>query len=279
MQKLFFIFIIFVASISTCWAGKIGIATDVEGDVQILRGDHYYQALKGVEFEDSDALITGKDSKIQIDMIDGTNLLVGASTRLRFSEYVLDENNNVVSAVVDVVSGWLRFAVAKLNESSTYSIDTPTMTIGIRGTEGVIEAGEEKNGLFLEEGNVDVYEVGAESSAAAPLALAAGQYAEQLRGQRLRRRIIQRHLMSQRIPARLRARLERRAHLLASRSVSPRMIRAARRQELRQFLLKNPEVRKKLRKRFRKAIEIRRELRRKRFKKFKNRLRNRFRQG
>lgn len=258
-------------------ATSIGVITDIEGDVKLLRGDTFFAVANGVDVFQSDALETGEDSKAQVDMVDGTSLLIGPDTRVRLSEYDIGDDNSVTSAVVDVVSGWMRFAVAKLNDLGSYNIDTPTMTIGVRGTEGVIEAGDEKSGLFLEEGKVDLYEVAEtdNTAPAAPLAVTAGEYAERLRGQRLRRQAMRRARMQGRLPLRMRVRLARRIHLLRQRGVTPRMIRVARRQELARFLWRNPQARKKLRRFLLERAEKRRELRRRKLLKLRQRLQQR----
>lgn len=264
-------------SFSVQAATSIGVITDVEGDVKLLRGDSYFAVDNGVEVFQSDALETGQDSKAQIDMVDGTNLLIGPGTRIRLSEYEVADDNSVTSAVVDVLSGWMRFAVAKLNDLGSYDIDTPTMTIGVRGTEGVIEAGDQKSGLFLEEGKVELFEVAETDSAApaAPLAVGAGQYAERLRGQRLQRQAMRRAIMRERLPLRMRIRLARRIHLLQRRGVTPRMLRVARRQELARFLWRNPQARKKLRQFLLERSKKRRELRRQKLFNLKQRLQQR----
>lgn len=264
-------------SFSVQAATSIGVITDIEGDVKLLRGDSYFAVDNGVELFQSDALETGENSKAQIDMVDGTNLLVGPGTRIRLGEYQVAEDNRVTSAVVDVISGWMRFAVAKLNDLGNYDIDTPTMTIGVRGTEGVIEAGDDKSGLFLEEGKVELFEVAENDSAAvaAPLAVGAGQYAEHLRGQRMQRQEMRRAIMRERLPLRMRIRLARRAQLLQRRGVTPRMLRVAHRQETARFLWRNPQARKKLRRFLQERAEKRRELRRQRLINLRQRLQQR----
>jgi len=230
---------------------SIGVVTEIEGEVQLLRENTFYEAGIGVEIYKTDAVVTGHDGQVQFDMVDGTNLRIGSDTRLRFSEYELDEQGNVVSAVVDVLSGWLRFAVSKLQENSTYNIDTPTMTIGIRGTEGVAEAGSSSSGLFLDEGSVNVMGVGA-GAADSPMEISAGEYVQRPQGQALRREIMSERLQNTRIPPRMRVRMARRMHLLKSRGANPRRLRAAESAELRQFLLDNPEARDEIRHRLRK---------------------------
>lgn len=57
---------------------------------------------------------------------------------------------------LDVLTGWLRFAVAKLTPAARYTIDSPIMTVGMRGTEGVIQVGMDTGDFALDEGAVDI---------------------------------------------------------------------------------------------------------------------------
>jgi hypothetical protein len=233
--------------------GSIGVVTELEGEVQLLRDNNFYEAGIGVEIFKTDAVVTASDGQVQFDMIDGTTLRLGSGTRLRFSEYELDEEGNVASVVVDVLSGWLRFAVAKLQDNSTYNIDTPTMTIGIRGTEGVAEADPGNSGLFLEEGNVTVIGVGAGAGAGTePMEVDAGEYVQRPVGQILRREVMTERLQNSRIPPRMRLRMARRMHMIGSARSRPRRLRAAQAAELNEFLLENPDARNEVRRRLRK---------------------------
>jgi hypothetical protein len=251
--------LLFICSTAMAAPAKIGTVTEVEGQVQLLRDNAFYEAGVGVEIYNTDSVLTSSDGQVQFDMVDGTNLRIGSDTRLRFSEYELDEKGNVVSAVVDVLSGWIRFAVATLQENSAYNIDTPTMTIGIRGTEGVIEAGEQNSGLFLSEGNVSI--IGADSGAAeTPLELVGGEYAERPSGQPIRRQAMTEQLQESRIPPRMRLRIARRMQFLKTTGVHPRRIRAANAAEVRRFLLENPQARERIRERLRKKRFSRRML-------------------
>ena len=153
----------------------VGVVTQTAGAVQLLRADAYVAAEQGVEIEEQDIVETGADASAQIDMEDGTVLKLGPDSRLAVSEYRLGADKGVLAAGLDLLSGWLRFAVAKLKPDSGYNIHTPVLTIGVRGTEGTIEADNDAGGLHLEEGEVQVSAADAPgAAAAAPGRVAAG---------------------------------------------------------------------------------------------------------
>jgi hypothetical protein len=231
-------------------AVPIGVVTASEGDVQILRGRTYVSAARGVDIEADDIVETGTDAAAQLDLDDGSVLKLGAQTRVALAEYRLDANNNIVAAAVDVLSGWMRFAVAKLRPDRSFGIHTPTLTIGIRGTEGTIEAESERGALHLTEGAVDVTPTGSDSQTAAATRINAGEYIQRARGAPLLRQGQPPREFLQRLPPGMRDRLIHRAQELRQRGVPPRVIREMTREDARRFLQRHPQLRKPLRQRF-----------------------------
>jgi hypothetical protein len=226
---------------------SIGVFTDVTGDTRIQRGEFYLAAAPGVEVEESDIIETGSNASAQVEMRDGTLLKLGADSRLLLADYRLDNGGNVVSAGLEVLSGWLRFAVSKLRASdSRYAISTPTMTIGIRGTGGVIEAQSTHGGLFLEEG-----EVAAQAANAGSVPVRAGEYIERAQGRPFARPAAVPAAFQARMPATVRPRMTPRAQLLPKRGVPPRQIRRLQQEDRERYLRQNPHLRQNFEQRFR----------------------------
>lgn len=236
-------------------ADSIGVFTVVQGEVRIQRDDGYYTAAQGVEVQQSDIVETGAESNTQVELNDGTVLQLGSDSRLLLSDYQLDQDQSVLHAGVEVLTGWLRFAVAKLHgDDRRFEIGTPTMTIGIRGTEGVIDASNEQGGLDLEEGRVAVRAVN-DSSSGSPSAaggetVEAGQYIERRRGQAFMRPAAAPASFHARMPAFLRARAVRRAHLLHQRGVPPQFVRQLQREDRERYLREHPYMRQHFERRF-----------------------------
>lgn len=229
-------------------AAELGTVTVTEGDVRLLRGDAYYQAVAGVELARQDVVETGAGASAQLDMADGSILKLGPDTRLALSEYQIDDQRHVVRAGLDVLAGWLRFAVAKLGPDARYRIDSPVMSVGIRGTEGVLQAGSDGGEFALDEGAVDI--TAPNDAGVPPAHVVAGQFVERRRGDRfqLQRSIPAR--FAQRLPAGLRAHLQRRIHLLRQRGVPPRMIRRVMRRDAQRHLRAHPGMQPEMRQRF-----------------------------
>jgi len=235
---------------SAACADPIGVFSSTSGNVQVLRGKNYLAAAPGVDVVPEDIVETGQDSSAQLDMDDGSVLMLGPETRLALSDYQVDAKRNVVSAALDVLSGWMRFAVAKLRPDGQYNIHTPVLTIGIRGTEGTIEAQNEQGGLHLSEGIVDVAPIGNDAAAFKPVRVNGGEYIQRARGQAFARFSQPPVAFQKRVPPMLRQRLIHRAHELRSRGVPPRVIRKMTREDAQRFMERHPHMRERWRRRF-----------------------------
>ncbi len=244
MRFLSLCLLLFVPAIA--FAG-VGVFTDVTGDTHIQRGELYLAAAPGVEVEEDDILETGNNASAQVEMNDGTLLKLGAASRLLLADYKFDSGGNVVNAGLEVLTGWLRFAVSRLrSRDSRYTIGTPTMTIGIRGTEGVIEAEGARGGLFLETGEVAVHAANAGS-----VPVRAGEYIERTQGRPFARPGAAPPAFRARMPASVQPRMARRAHLLKQRGVPPQQIRRILREDRERYLHQHPHLRQKFEQRFR----------------------------
>lgn len=232
----------------TSWVqAAVGVVTEVSGEARVQRGDALYAAAAGVDVEEDDLLETGTNAALQIEMRDGSLFKLGPESRVLLSDYKLDADRGVLDAGIDVLSGWLRFAVGKLRHAdSRYDFNTPTMTIGVRGTEGVIEAVQEHSSLLLEEG-----EVVTRAGEAGSVPIRAGQFIERRRAQPFHRPGAVPAAFRQRMPGLVHARMARRAQLLQQRGVPPRRIRKILREDRQRYLQQHPHLRHKLEQRFR----------------------------
>ena len=238
----------------------VGVFTETSGDVKFLRGDYYFEAAAGVEVETEDLVETGDAATAQLDMGDGSMLRMGPNSRLALTDYRLDDNGNVITAGIEVVSGWLRFAVSKLRNDAGYRIETPTMTIGIRGTEGVIEARDNQGGLYLEEGAVEVRAPDSQSSGSGASTVRAGEYIERARGLSFARPGQAPPVFRERMPPTFRERLQRRAQLLKERGIPPRQIRRIQGEDAQRYLKDHPHMRPYLQQRMRNQLRTNPEL-------------------
>jgi hypothetical protein len=87
----------------------------------------------GADIFIGDKVTTGPKGQVEILFDDNTKLVVGPHTTLAIDDYMLRNNGDPGKLVVDVLSGSFRFATGD-SAKDRYEINTPTGTIGVRGT-------------------------------------------------------------------------------------------------------------------------------------------------
>ncbi|OGI38589.1 MAG: hypothetical protein A2140_05910 [Candidatus Muproteobacteria bacterium RBG_16_62_13] len=231
----------------------VGTLAESAGTVRLLRGENYLDTQRGVEVFPQDIVETGANGSAQIDLKDGSVLKLGPGSRLALTDYKLDKNRNVVSATVDVLTGWLRFAVSKLRkDDSKYRINAPSLTIGIRGTEGVVEAGAGEGGVHLVTGRIEVGGQDAQGKPLPAVQVNAGEYIQRLQGQQTFRRLPApppsfQNRVPQGVVRKLAAMpLKPGEH----RIIKPRVVRKLTPAEAQQFIQRHPHARDMLKRRF-----------------------------
>ena len=89
----------------------------------------------------ADMIVTGADSRLQVELRDRSVLTVGANASLTVDRFAVESEPDPLSAVFSVARGVFRFVSGSQGtERERVSFRTPTATIGIRGTiiEGVV---------------------------------------------------------------------------------------------------------------------------------------------
>lgn len=80
-----------------------------------------------------DLVETGPRGQVQVLFADKTRLVVGPRSSLAIEDYLIRNDGSAGKFVVDMLSGTFRFATGDAPKDQ-YEIDTPTGTIGVRGT-------------------------------------------------------------------------------------------------------------------------------------------------
>jgi len=119
-------------------AGKLKL---VSGNVQILRSGIGQAAKVGDYLQPLDEVTTGANSSAGITMQDDTLMSLGPNSRLILNQYDFDPVTAQGKLDASLVKGALRFISGILAKSSPRSvaIRTPVSTIGIRGTDFIVE--------------------------------------------------------------------------------------------------------------------------------------------
>ena len=121
---------------------KIGTTSSVQGTAYVLTEGARRKAQVRGSIQLNDEVQTKDDSALQILLLDQTIFTVGQNCSIIIDEFVYDPNTSVGELSAEVFTGAFRFMSGQIGKANPInaSINTPSSTIGIRGTffEGVV---------------------------------------------------------------------------------------------------------------------------------------------
>lgn len=134
--------------------------TDYDGEVLIQKpGEEAWLPVeKDMPLEQRDRIRTGSFAFVEILIDDGSLVTVEQNSEITLSELSADVGTKKIESTIFLAFGRLISNVARfMHRDSRYSVQTPTMVAGVRGTEFVVEATDsEKTDVGVFEGEVAV---------------------------------------------------------------------------------------------------------------------------
>jgi hypothetical protein len=120
----------------------VGSVATLQGTASVTRNNATSAlALRDPVYK-SDVLQTNVDGTLGITFDDETTFTLKPNTRLAVDEFVYQEGGTDNAAVFNVLRGTAAFVAAEVAHTGNMKIDTPTSTLGIRGTTGLVEVPE-----------------------------------------------------------------------------------------------------------------------------------------
>jgi hypothetical protein len=104
----------------------------------------------------NDVLQTSANSTLGITFNDATTFNLTANARITVDSYVYQDGGNQNNALFDVAKGTVAFVAASVARTGDMKIATPTATLGIRGTTGLIEVPEGASATSANANNVAI---------------------------------------------------------------------------------------------------------------------------
>ncbi|WP_217450671.1 FecR family protein [Vogesella oryzae] len=119
----------------------IGTIKTITGEVQVQRGAATLTPVPGFELQEQDVVRTGAASTVGIVMRDKTILSAGASSELRLDKFNFDNKTQTGAMQTTLRKGRLSAISGAIVKHSPEAVQfkTSTMTLGVRGTEFIIE--------------------------------------------------------------------------------------------------------------------------------------------
>jgi hypothetical protein len=103
----------------------------------------------------NDVVQTAANSSLGITFIDATTFNLKAKAQITIDTYVYEDGGKNNAGVFDVARGTAAFVAAAVAKTGDMKITTPTATLGIRGTTGLVEVPE--NGATTGQNNIKLY--------------------------------------------------------------------------------------------------------------------------
>lgn len=124
-------------------ADSIGTVKTVKGAVHIERAGQNVDAAVGGDVFGSDRIVTGPASSVGITLRDDTLLSEGANSILELNKFAFNTTTYQGTLDATIKRGSLAVVDGKLAKANPESVrySTPTTTLGVRGTEFIIEVG------------------------------------------------------------------------------------------------------------------------------------------
>lgn len=121
---------------------RSGTIKAVIGDVVVVRGTDRQPAASGGALVERDRIVTGATSGAAVSLRDGTAIVVGPNSTVDLSSFQYDATKQQGSMAIGLINGSLRFITGLVgkNNPERVKISTRTATLGIRGTDFILEA-------------------------------------------------------------------------------------------------------------------------------------------
>ena len=120
-------------------AKVIGQVTKLTGSATAIRNGVSITLNVGDNVHKGDVVQSGSDSSLGITFIDGTVFGLSANARMVLNEMVYDPNGSNNSSLLTLVQGTISFVAGATAKNGDMKVDTPTATMGIRGTAVLVE--------------------------------------------------------------------------------------------------------------------------------------------
>ncbi len=120
----------------------IGNVATLTGSATVIRNKNSMPLKLKDDIYLNDVLRTSADSTLGVTFNDATTFNLTANARITIDSFVYEDGGKQNAALFDVAKGTVAFVAAAVARTGDMKISTPTATMGIRGTTGVVEVPE-----------------------------------------------------------------------------------------------------------------------------------------
>lgn len=123
----------------------VGQVKVVVGEVKVLSDGELRVVKPGSELRQSDTIITSSNGRIGITFRDDSRSSLGPNTEMQVKQFRFSPARNEYSFITKIAKGTMMYVSGLISKLSPKSarVETPTATIGIRGTRFLLRVEEE----------------------------------------------------------------------------------------------------------------------------------------
>jgi len=134
----------------------IGNVAALTGTVTVIRNKDSLPLKLRDDIYFNDTVQTSSNSTLGITFNDSTTFNLSANSKITIDNYVYEEGGAKNAAVFDIAKGTVAFVAAAVAKTGDMKITTPTATLGIRGTTGLVEVPEDATATRANANNVAI---------------------------------------------------------------------------------------------------------------------------
>jgi FecR protein len=131
----------------------IGNVATLTGTASVIRNQNTLPLKLKDDIYLNDVLVTFADSSLGVTFNDATTFNLTANASIKVDDFVYQDGGQQNSALFDVTRGTVAFVASAVARTGNMKITTPTATLGIRGTTGLVEVNGAGNGAH----NIKLY--------------------------------------------------------------------------------------------------------------------------
>ncbi len=120
----------------------IGNVATLTGSASVTRNNTATPLKLQDDIFQNDVLQTSANSTLGVTFNDATTFNLTANARITVDSYIYEDGGKQNGALFDIAKGTVAFVAAEVAHTGDMRISTPTATLGIRGTTGLVEVPE-----------------------------------------------------------------------------------------------------------------------------------------
>lgn len=144
LSTLLFGLVLVFSGIAAAADDYAGVVKTTKGTASAERGGRQVALTPGSRVSQGDRIVTGKDGYVGITMRDDTLLTLGPGSVLSLDSYGFDPKTHDGNLLASLTRGVLSVVTGLIARRSpeSFAVKTRISTMGVRGTEFIVEANE-----------------------------------------------------------------------------------------------------------------------------------------